>query len=175
MLDFFIFNNDKKKIRSIQKKIKKEYKTFKKGYIIYGAPCIGKTHWISNQKGKKKSWIDGDKYLLDINAINVNIWRSPDIKSDNYKLQYMRADYGQYMGKCYGLRIISSNYYKLLPDAIVIIDKKKHNEYIKKRSPTKKSINNIHFINKTLTNMAKKHKIPKFNSIEDAVKYLENK
>ena len=172
MIDFFIFNNNSK---NIQKYIKNKYKKFKKGYLIYGPPCIGKTYWMNNQKGKKKSWVDGDDFLLNINAINKNIWNNPDINSDNFKLQYMRADYGQFMGKCYGLRIITSNYYQLLPDAIIILDCKVHRKYINKRNTTPKFVKNILRIKKELLNMAKKHKIPKFTSVEEAVNYLENK
>ena len=59
MIDFYIFNNDKKLQKKITKDLLNQHKKFKKGYIIYAPPCSGKTYWLNNQKGKKKNgWME---------------------------------------------------------------------------------------------------------------------
>jgi hypothetical protein len=87
-------------------------------------------------------------------------------------MQYIRADYGLYMGKAHGLRIIGANYKIFVPDAIVIIPTKLHKEYLKKRTLDVTKVNKI---KNDLKKMAKKHNVPIFPSIQEAVDFLENK
>lgn len=65
----------------------KKYKKHKKGFVILGPPGIGKTTFVKNQTSKKKEWIDQDELFNDL---GVN-WKLDE--NNNFKLNYMRADY----------------------------------------------------------------------------------
>ena len=152
-----------------------KYRIHQKGCVIFGAPGIGKTTYIINQKLKdgKKDWIDTDDLLgkkgtnAHFNSVNNNP------SSDAFKLNYLRCDYSLELCKSLGFRIIGALFWKYIPDAIVILSDSKHKEYLKKRKDL--NLEMVNNVNKILRNIAKKHKVPIFNTIEDAVNYCNKK
>lgn len=174
MTDKYIFNQNGD---SVFKKLDKKYTKHKKGYLILGPMAIGKTYWLDRQVPKKKkfNWLDQDEYLLKIGAINKSVWNNPNPNSINYKLQYMRTDYGTMLAKSLGYRMIGSNFLNIVPDAIVIIPKKIHDMFMETRQKNKKFIANIERVKNMLKIIAKDHKVPVFQSVEEAVFFLEKK
>ena len=160
----------------IYKKFNKFYKKHKEGYVILGPPCIGKTRFVKNQKGMKKNWIDQDDLY---NELGVK-WRYNEKNKNDFKLNYLRADYMSEQSKLLGYRVIGALFWEYIPNAIVIPPLKLHKKYLSYRFSKPQcnckcdSYKNILNIRKILSNHAKKNKIPVFNSVEDAVNYLEN-
>lgn len=174
MIDKFIFNQ---KDNTVFKELEKNYKTHRKGYVILGPMAIGKSYWLERQKLKndKVDWLDQDDYLVKIGAINWDVWKNPKPNSINYKLQYIRADYGTTMAKALGYRLIGSNFLDLIPDAIVFVPEELHKKFMSTRNKSKKFRENIERVKKNLKLIASKHKVPVFESVEDAVNFLEKK
>ena len=152
-----------------------KFKTHEKGCVIFGAPGIGKTTYIINQKPKdgKKDWIDTDDLFgkkgtnAHFNAVNK------DPSSSAFKLNYLRCDYSLELCKSLGFRIIGALFWEYVPDAIVILSDAKHKEYLKKRKDL--NLQMVNNVNQILRNIAKEHKVPIFNTIEEAVNYCNKK
>jgi hypothetical protein len=144
--------------------IYKKYTKHKKGYIILGPPASGKTTFVRNQK--IQDWTDTDDLFYDL---NLN-WHLNEHNENDFKLNYLRADYLLEQSKLLGLRLIGSLYYNYIPDAIVILDETIHSKYIDERKLDKKFVFNV----KTdLIEKSKQFNIPIFKSIIDAIKHLE--
>ena len=144
--------------------IYKKYTKHKKGFVILGPPASGKTTFVRNQH--IQNWTDTDDLFYDL---NLN-WHLNEHNENDFKLNYLRADYLLEQSKLLGLRLIGSLYYNYIPDAIVILDDAIHSKYIYERKLDKKFVFNV----KTdLIEKSKKYNIPIFNSINDAIKHLE--
>tara|TARA_B100001142_G_scaffold276184_1_gene284963 strand:+ start:186 stop:716 length:531 start_codon:yes stop_codon:yes gene_type:complete len=152
--------------------IYKKYKKHKKGYIILGPPASGKTTFVKNQK--IQNWTDTDDLFYDL---NLN-WHLNETNENDFKLNYLRADYLLEQSKLLGLRLIGSLYYNYIPDAIVILDEDLHSKYIDQRNKLyKTNILDKKFVFNVKTDLIEKSKqfnIPIFKSINDAIKHLEH-
>ena len=161
----FMFTNGSK----VYKKFNKKYKQHKKGYIILGPPGIGKTTYVRNQKGDMKDWIDSDDLF---GKLGVN-WHQNEKNKDDFKLNYMRCDYMMEQSKLLGYRIIGALFWEYKADAVVIPPIGVHKEYAKSRPDLNKKL--VNDLRKIFRDHAKKYKIPIFESIEEAVKYINKK
>ena len=157
-----------KDAKAVYSKYNKKYKKHNKGYVILGPPGIGKTTFVRNQKGSKKDWIDQDDLFRDL-GVKHHFNNKSD---DDFKLNYLRADYMSEQTKLLGYRIIGALFWEYKADAIVIIPLKLHKEYLSKRKDL--SFKTVMEITKYLREHAKKNKIPVFDNILDAKNYLEN-
>lgn len=155
--------------KKVYKDFNKLYKTHKKGYVILGPPGIGKTTFVNNQEGKKKDWVDSDNLLCSLGVK----WHQNENNPIDFKLNYLRADYALEQSKLLGYRIIGSLFWEYKADAVVIPPLKQHKEYMKKRKDLNED--KIKNFRKVFREHAKKNKIKIFNSIDEAVKYLEKK
>ena len=153
---------------AVYTKYDKKYKKHDKGYVILGPPGIGKTTFVRNQKGSKKDWIDQDDLFRDLGVK----WHFNNNNENDFKLNYLRADYMSEQTKLLGYRIIGALFWEYKADAIVIIPEKLHKQYLSKRKDLK--LNTVKEIIKYLRDHAKKNKIPIFDSILAATNYLEN-
>lgn len=160
----FMFND----ATAVYTKYDKKYKKHDKGYVILGPPGIGKTTFVRNQKGSKKDWIDQDDLFRDLGVK----WHFNNNNENDFKLNYLRADYMSEQTKLLGYRIIGALFWEYKADAIVIIPEKLHKQYLSKRKDLK--LNTVKEIIKYLRDHAKKNKIPIFDSILAATNYLEN-
>ena len=152
--------------------IYKKYKKHKKGYVILAPPASGKTTFIKNQT--IQNWTDTDDLFYDL---NLN-WHLNESNKNDFRLNYLRADYLLEQSKLLGIRLIGSLYYNYIPDAIVILDEKIHSNYIDKRNifdkTNKLDKKNVFNIKTDLIEKSKKYNIPIFGSINDAIKHLDH-
>ena len=144
------------------------YKKHKKGYVILGPPGIGKTTYVKNQKGNLKDWIDVDD-LFGYKSLGIK-WNNPK-NLDDERLAYLRADYMLEQSKVYGYRIIGALFWEYPANAIVIPPLQIHKLYVSNRKDLDEK--KMKYMRKVFKDHAKKYNIPIFNSIEEAVKYLE--
>ena len=149
-----------------------KYKKHNKGYVILGPPASGKTTFIRNQQ--IQNWTDTDDLFYDLNLS----WHLNETNENDFKLNYLRADYLLEQSKLLGIRLIGSLYYNYIPDAIVILDEDLHSKYIDQRNKLDKT-NTLDkkFVFNVKTDLIEKSKqfnIPIFKSINDAIKHLEH-
>lgn len=152
---------------AVYTKFNKKYKRHKIGYVILGPPGIGKTTFVKQQSGVKKDWIDQDDLF---HCLGVR-WTMNQKNKNEFKLNYLRADYMSEQSKLLGYRIIGSLFWDYKADAIVIPPLKLHKEYLQNRQ----DLTETHAIavRKLLIKNAKMYKIPMFDSIESATNFLE--
>lgn len=160
----------------IYNELKKEYKTHKSGYFIYGPSGIGKTHFINNQT--EKNWIDGDILWSATHAFPRGDWWN--LSGEEIDTIERRADVITEQAKKQGFWIIGASSVNIIPDAIVIPDLKTHLKYIKYREEnnydggiTSEDIEKIKK-NRKYYSRFKKYGVPIFKSVAEAVYYIEN-
>ena len=144
------------------------YKKHKKGYVILGPPGCGKTTFVQSQTGKNKHWIDSDDLL---GALGVD-WHQNEKNNNDFKLNYLRADYMLEQSKLLGYRIIGALFWEYKADAVVIPPLNIHKEFIKNRKDLSPDF--LNKMRKIFRSHAKKFKIPIFTSIDDAVEYINS-
>lgn len=160
----------------IYNELKKEYKTHKNGYFIYGPSGIGKTYYINNQQ--EKNWIDGDILWSITHALPSGDWWN--LSGDEIDTIERRADVITEQAKKQGFWIIGASSVNIIPDAIVIPDLKTHLKYIKHREKTNydggitsEDLDKIKK-NRKYYSRFKKYNVPIFKSVAEAVSYIEN-
>lgn len=146
--------------------INKIYKTHKKGYVILGPPGIGKSTFINDQHDN--NWIDMD-YLLTNLGVD---WKYNELNESNIKINYLKVDYILEQSKLLGYRIVGSPFWNYKADAIVVIPLETHIKYTSKRSDL--DITNIDNIRNIFIKHSEEYNIPLFNSINNAITYLES-
>lgn len=156
----------------VYKKYAKKYKQHDIGYVILGPPGIGKTTYIQKDekavwaRGEKKDWIDQDDLF---NELGVN-WSQNVDNQEDFRLNYLRADYISEQSKKLGFRLIGSLFWEYKADAIVIPEWNQHKQFIEKRGDLDKKM--VLEVRKLLEEQSKKLNIPVFTTIEAAVAYL---
>lgn len=157
--------------------LKKEYITHKNGFFIYGPSGVGKTHYIKQQK--ENNWIDGDILWEATKAFPKGDWWN--LSGDEIDVIERRADIITEQAKKLGFWIIGASSVNYIPDAIVIPDFETHLKYIKYREENNydggMKSNDLDKIKKNRDYFARfaKDGVPIFNSVEEAVQFLENK
>lgn len=160
----------------IYDELKKEYKTHKKGYFIYGPSGIGKTYFINNQK--EKNWIDGDVLWSATHALPSGDWWN--LSGDEIDTIERRADVITEQAKKLGFWIIGASSVNIIPDAIVIPDLETHLKYIKYREENNydggMTSEDLEKIKRTREYYSRfqKDDVKIFKSIDEAVYYIEN-
>ena len=164
----FKFSNGSK----VYKKYDKKYKRHEKGLVILGPPGLGKTTFVRKNEadiiksGQKLDWIDQDDLLHELGVD----WQFNSNNQEDFRLNYLRADYITEQSKQLGYWLIGSLFWEYKADAIVIPPWSIHEKYVKKRGDLNPHM--VKQIRKLLFKQAKQMKIPLFLSIEDAVESL---
>ena len=122
------------------------------------------------QKGTLKNWIDCDNLCSEFNVkCHLNEQNVID-----QRLNYLRAEYILEQSRALGYRIICALFWEdITPDAIVIPKLSIHKKYMDKRKNI--DLDFIKEIRNLLRKMGNKKKVKIFETINEAVKYLEKK
>lgn len=162
------------------KNLAKEYITHKKGYFILGPSGVGKSHYYRNQKEGEKHWIDADRLWRWTRAMPKGTWWEKGgsvIENVESKCDIITEE-----AKKMGFWLIGSANRWLIPDAVVVPHWKTHLKFIKKRElnfdggarSTPEDLARLKRHRKEILLWTKKG-VPKFNSVEEAIKFLEDK
>tara|TARA_Y100000748_G_scaffold256376_1_gene222759 strand:+ start:5019 stop:5648 length:630 start_codon:yes stop_codon:yes gene_type:complete len=152
----------------------KKYKRHTNGLVILGPPGIGKTTFVRKNEreiiksGNKLNWIDQDDLFGELGVK----WHYNSHNPNDFRLNYMRADYITEQSKQLGYWLIGSLFWEYKADAIVIPPWNIHGDYVKKRTDLNPDM--VKQVRKLLFKQAKQMKIPLFISIEEAVAALTN-
>jgi hypothetical protein len=158
-------------------KLAHEYKVHKKGYFIMAPSGAGKTYFVQHQKDK--NWMDGD-YLWQSTFAHPDgeWWLEPIPVIDEID---QRSDIITVQAKKLGFWIVGASNNWLPPDAIVIPDWETHKSYINSREKgnydggaTSDHLKQVMNHREWILKWAEKG-VPKFESMQDAAKFLENK
>lgn len=159
------------------KALSDEYKTHKVGYFILAPSGAGKTYFVTSQK--EKNWIDGDDIWTAARAHPEGEWWLEDISIIDVIDQ--RCDVVTVEAKALGFRIMGASNYWLIPDAVVIPDWETHQRYVLTREAenydggaTSKDFERLKKSREWMSRY-KKENVPFFESIDEAVKFLEEK
>jgi len=156
-------------------KLSKTYRTHSKGLFILAPSGSGKSYFVNRQV--VKNWIDGDLLWVVTGADYSNdTW---DESLEQIMEINARSDIITEQAKKQGFWVIGSSNLFLQPDAIVIPDWDTHLRYVTSREThgydggaTTADLDglkaHIEWINKTW-----KDKVPFFDSVENAIEYLE--
>lgn len=148
------------------------------GYFILAPSGAGKTHFIKQQK--KPHWIDGDALWMAANAHPDRAWWLEGEESIN-EIDQM-SDIITMQAKKMGIWIAGASNNWLPPDAVVLPDWTSHKLFIVTRErenydggATSSNFKQVLKHRSQIRNIARKHKVPIFQSMERATKYLETK
>jgi hypothetical protein len=164
---------------SFYTQLAEDYIAHKQGFFILGPSGVGKSHYYRNQPADEKHWIDADRVWRWSNAMPKGAWWEK-----GYKVIYdveAKCDVITQEAKKQGFWLIGSSNRWLVPDAIVIPHWNTHVKLIKKRElnfdggarSTPEDLAQLKNHRKEILRWSKAG-VPKFNSVEGAVKYLED-
>ena len=160
-------------------KLTKEYVQHKKGFFILAPSGVGKSHYYRNQKEGEKNWIDADRLWRWAKAMPKGAWWEDPKIIEQVEQQ---CDLITMHAKKLGFWMLGSACWWLKPDAIVIPHWKTHVKFIKIREKNydggaksdPKALEQVKRHRKWILTWAKKG-VPKFNSVEEATKYLASR
>jgi hypothetical protein len=99
------------------------------GHIILSPPGSGKTHFAE----RHPDFVDVDEFLGDFLRFHTEDWTKQTHTSDEEQAHYEKCDvYLAAMCEA-GLWVVGSLFWDYVPDAIVIIDKDLHREFVDRR------------------------------------------
>lgn len=160
---------------AVYKKVTKGYVVHKRGLFIVAPSGTGKSHYVRNQK--EKHWLDGDVIWKATGAIPKGDWWKGGLEkifAVDQKCDVITAEC-----KRLGLWVLGASYYWLIPDAIVVPDLRTQKRYIQARQASgydggakAEDLKNVLSHRKWLLAEAKKHKVPVFKTIEEAIASL---
>lgn len=149
--------------------LKKEIKRLKstpgtrgEGRIILAAPGSGKTHFVE----RNEDWEDADYVLVEM-GLHSEAWHNTHHTDEETRAHYKACDRASEILKSIGVNLVSSLFWEVVPDAIVMLNEKTHRKYIKQRSDL--SWDNVKGIRDYLLEHAAKHDVPVFDNFEEAV------
>lgn len=163
---------------AVYEKFAKKYITHRVGYFIMAPSGSGKTYFINNQK--EKHWIDGDTLWEATGAAPKGEWWLESIEKINEIDQ--RSDVITMQAKKLGFWIIGASNYWLIPDASVLPPWETHKKYIASREnknyeggAKSDRLDQVQKHRKWIEEWAKQNKVPIFDSVAEAAKFLANK
>lgn len=156
----------------------KKYKQHKRGLFIMAPSGTGKTYYVNNQGGS--DWIDGDEIWMATGAQPDRPWWTEGDEVIRHIDQ--RCDITTEECRKLGFWIIGASNNWLIPDASVIPDLRIQKKYIRKREETNydggatsEDFAQVVSHRKEILRHAKKHSVPVFKTIEEAVAFLRKK
>lgn len=163
---------------NVYAKFAKEHIIHKIGYFIMASSGSGKTYFIKNQK--EKHWVDGDTLWEATGAAPKGEWWLESIEKINEIDQ--RSDVITVQAKKLGFWIIGASNYWLVPDASVLPPWRTHKKYIANRENKNYEggakldrLDQVQKHRKWIEEWAKQNKVPIFDSVAEAAKFLSNK
>ena len=133
------------------------------GYIILGPPGIGKTTFVGEHP---HTWIDADNIFSDL-GIHTEDWHLSEHTASEQQLHYEECDRALERMRACGFWVIGSLFWDVKTDAIVLLNKSVHAEYVKQREDL--DWTRVEEIVQVLADMAQEKAIPVYDTIDAAV------
>ena len=135
--------------------------------VILAPPGSGKTYWVQSHP----EWHDMD--ILYCPKYHSLTWSKREHKrKETIEKHYTAIDEVVERDRL-SKNIVGSLFWKLVPDAIVILDERLHRRYVKSRSGAEVlPWENAERIRNVLLDVAKEHKVPVFNSFDQAAAHV---
>lgn len=129
------------------------------GAIIVAASGVGKSWFVAHHP----EWHDADELLA---AEHSPAWYSDRHDLDDHQLYYEKCDQKLKALRDSGMKIVSSLFWELVPDAIVLLDEQLHRERVAMRPELEWA--HVYSSVKFLEGHAKKYNVPVYSTLEEA-------
>lgn len=134
--------------------------------VILAPPGSGKTTWVED----KPQWHDMD--ILYDPKYHTAAWNKQEHSKKEFREHYERIDRVVERDRK-SKNIIGSLFYKLVPDAIVIIPEQRHRRFVAKRTGAEsiewKDADRIRHV---LKEVARKYRVPLFATFDEAARHV---
>ena len=135
----------------------------RRGFVILAAPGMGKKWFVRHHAG----WHDADD-LMAAAGLHTEEWHATTHTEEEQRIHYQRCDAYTEQLRADGHWIVSSLFWKLVPDAIVLIDEDLH--YLRVAQRPDLDWASVQVFVKHLRAHAARHHVPVYRSLEAAVK-----
>lgn len=137
----------------------------KRGVLVLAAPGVGKSWFVQHHEG----WYDADELMAELGLRSPD-WHTERPDLDDHQSHYERCDQETKRLRDSGRRIVSSLFWDVIPDAIVLLDEEVHRQRVALRpdlewSEVQRSV-------KCLESHAKEYNVPVYSSLEEADRAL---
>ena len=128
--------------------------------VILAPPGTGKSTWVAAHS----TWHDMD---ILYNHLHDETWHNKKVTNQEEAAHYQKIDAAVTRDR-ERLNIVGSLFWKLIPDAIVILPSKLHRQRVSRRPDL--SWERAHAVALHLQQIAKQHNVPVFDSFDAAAK-----
>tara|TARA_B100000405_G_scaffold270443_1_gene209484 strand:- start:22 stop:435 length:414 start_codon:yes stop_codon:yes gene_type:complete len=134
--------------------------------VILAPPGSGKTTWVA----QNPHWHDMD--VLYCPQYHSLTWSKQPHSEKAFQEHYMRIDKVVERDRA-SKNIIGSLFYKLIPDAIVLIHEPTHKRYVAQRTGTEVlNWSDANHVRQVLLDVSQKHNVKVFSSFDHAAAYV---
>ena len=144
------------------------YTRHTRGAILLAPPGSGKTTYVHQQPKEARHWIDQDELYTDMGLI----WSDAETDPSVFQAQYERSDCMSDEVRAFGFRVMGSLFWDYPADAVVLLPETQHRAYVEQRTDLEWT--RVAEIRKSLAEQAVQHGSPVFESLVEAVDWVDN-
>ena len=134
-----------------------------RGLIVFAPPGSGKSYFVGQHP---QDWVDTDPIFSDV-SLHSSDWHNDTHDETEEAEHYTQCDIGLKIMRELGLWVVGSLFWDFVPDAIVLLRKDTHREYVLQRDDL--NWNDVCVVRKFLQTLAKTHSLPVYDSFDEMV------